>query len=101
MDDEKDTLINNEGADDIIVTDSVRDVADQIRSGRFGRESPVEPETNPVSASAPQPTWRQREQERAERREELRLAQAVERRRIEEIAAAERGRAAEGAGAAA
>jgi hypothetical protein len=80
---------------DLIVTDAVRSVTAQIRdvgSGKRPIEPPVEPNSEfvPQSASAPRPSWKQREQERAERREELRLAQAVERRRIEELAAAER-----------
>jgi len=80
--------------DDLTVTDAVRAVADQIRSARLNQKSPDEPllldtETNPVSASSPRPTWRQREQERVERQEQLRLAQAIERRHLEELRIAE------------
>jgi acyl-CoA reductase-like NAD-dependent aldehyde dehydrogenase len=80
---------------DLIVTDAVRAVADQIRSARLNQKSPdeslVEPnlEIVPKSASSPPPSWRQREQARIDRREELRLAQMVERRRIEELRLAE------------
>jgi uncharacterized membrane protein YqiK len=79
---------------DLDITEAVRDVANQIRDAGSGKR-PVEPLVEPMpavipnSASIPPPSWRQREQERAERREELRLAQAVERRVAAEIAAAE------------
>jgi hypothetical protein len=70
-------------------------VADQIRAATRPKDDPpvepnLEPDSNPVSASAPRPSWKQREQERLDRREELRLAQLEERRRIEELAAVER-----------
>jgi len=84
------------GTDELIISDVVHDVADQIRDVGSGKKSPVEPlieprfEIAPALASAPRPTWKQREQERVERQEQLRLAQAIERRIAEEIAAAER-----------
>jgi hypothetical protein len=79
------------------ITDVVRSVTAQIRDvgmphkSRLTTESPVEPNSEfvPQSASAPRPSWKQREQDRIDRREELRLAQAVERRRIEELRIAE------------
>jgi hypothetical protein len=80
---------------DLDITEAVRDVADQIRDVGSGKKSPVEPlieprfEIAPASASAPRPTWKQREQERVERREQLRLAQAIERRHLEELRIAE------------
>jgi hypothetical protein len=83
------------GTDELIISDVVHDVADQIRDVGSGKKSPVEPlieprfEIAPTSASAPRPTWKQRELERAERREQLRLAQAIERRHLEELRIAE------------
>jgi hypothetical protein len=80
---------------DLDITEAVRDVADQIRDVGSGKKSPVEPlieprfQIAPTSASAPRPTWKQREQERVERQEQLRLAQAIERRHLEELRIAE------------
>jgi hypothetical protein len=87
--------MDDETTEDLIVTEAVRDVADQIRDVGSGKKSPVEPPVEPMpavvpqSASSPRPTWKQRELERAERREELRLAQAIERRHLEELRIAE------------
>jgi hypothetical protein len=71
-------------------------VADQIRGATRPKHEPaldaepkLEAAPNPVAASVPPPNWKRREAERVERLEQLRLAQAIERRVERELQIAE------------